>query len=114
MKHNIGDWVQVKYNNGTKILAKVTSDTTIQEFGQGAHYETEVDSWDVWQPEEGDYCWFGLSLTSYPFLAKFSHSKDNVAMLTTIPNVGYYTQDGSLPFPLCEPFIGNVPFVKGL
>lgn len=92
----VGDYVRVpEYNKCFKFKGTFEDeDGTIyiadgydEIFGQQGWLETECE---LWQPKEGEWCWFYRKGEDVPYLRRF-----------TIGNIEDY--------PKCEPFIGELP-----
>ena len=48
----VGDWVEITYSNNSRTIARVSSENTVQENGIGNKYETDVNTWNKWQPKK--------------------------------------------------------------
>lgn len=57
----------------------------------------------LWEPQEGEWCWFRTS-TDRPFIAKFLQIRNS----TVSPEYIYEIEDGDW-LKSCEPFIGTLP-----
>lgn len=99
----IGDWVEVRYATGTRIVAIISSEKTVQENGIGKHYETDINTWNKWQPEVGEWCWFktcncGFELGQYVTTLSSGQYRYKLNSTNSLFNCSY-----------CEPFIGELP-----
>ena len=101
----VGDWVKTKAGfikqisclTGDKCDTLSIGNTSV---GINVVFKNEIE---LWQPKEGEWCWFWNRHTNIsPLIRKFEY----------IFNGDFYT-NGQMIFTHCEPFIGNLPtFLK--
>lgn len=87
-KFKVGDWVVRLRNN------------RVMQF----HLSCEQDSFELWKPKVGEWCWFWNKLSNHmqdiPQLLQFKSIDNHVRPYLTSPNGR---------FGYCEPFIGTLP-----
>ena len=112
-KHQIGDWVQIIYSNGIKFVAKVISPDKVLEGGK--EYQTTVESWDEWNPEEGEWCWVYNVTRETPYLRKVIRVEANYKnrfddyKFTKAVIVSRGDTSEEVGYRFCEPFLGELP-----
>lgn len=123
-KFKVGDWVTI--NSGSPHQFKrFTKD--LPEWNKSLEYENiemlcgarfHIPNFDrsiveLWQPKEGEWCWFAFDIDDRPFLSQFSHITKNEQIGNKLISIGYHDIVGNLPKTICEPFIGELPsFLK--
>ena len=108
MKFKVGDWVTCE-TGGTNPY-KIINENILKYCTNGSRKNVKL-----WQPEEGEWCWFYFSesvsdhncLTLGKFIG-FRNKESNALFLE------YYDTDNNIfASDMCEPFIGNLPsFIK--
>lgn len=96
MKFKVGDWVRSKENKFDFSLVSIDTEKFYKALG--SNFE---DEWELWQPKQGEWCWY----------------KDNLVRITNINEYGYIRAETATQmkqfdfesFKECEPFIGNLP-----
>lgn len=116
-KLKIGDFVR---HNGDEGVFKILSiadlgDTIFYSDGNRSHREEKLK---LWQPKEGEWCWFWNHEDDVPILAKYLRIEEclrtsiitkNIQMFFVVSGRCY----GDNAFKYCEPFIGELPsFLK--
>lgn len=100
-KFKVGNWV-VNKESKQRIIKKVTSvysDTvTVGDSTVGINVMLIKDL-ELWEPKEGDICWFWNKSNIYPRLATFINESLG----------SYYADTSNDGFDFCEPFIGQLP-----
>ena len=115
MNFKIGDWVIVDtddfksckphcieefgHNGATVLIEGVWENRKIKKLSVNCNFLT------LWQPKEGEWCWFFDNKREIPKLGKLKHKTDN-------QYVAYMTLNASMSvqyFKFCEPFIGQLP-----
>jgi len=92
----VGDWVTwVNPANGNKELTLIK---TIED-------KEAFDEWgeELWQPKEGEWCWFYNTGEGKPFCGKF------VTIIQKNNYTTYRAHNAWHECEYCEPFIGELP-----
>ena len=100
MNFKVGDWVtcETARTNPYKII----NDTILKCCTNGSRKNVEL-----WQPKEGEWCWF-LDLNCSAVLAQYnSYDGENYEAIQYSNSInGEHIESVSL-YSYCEPFIGN-------
>ena len=100
-KFKVGDWA-VNKTSKQCIIKKVTSvyndSVTVGDSTVGINVML-IDDLELWEPKEGDICWFWDKSNIYPRLATFTNNSLGL----------YYADISKDGFEFCEPFIGKLP-----
>ena len=108
MKFKVGEWVRSKENKFDFSLVSIDTEKFYKALG--SNFE---DEWELWQPKEGEWCWFWY-LNCSPVLAQCSgyDGEDYEAIEYSNSINGKRIERVSI-YSYCEPFIGNLPsFIK--
>lgn len=99
----VGDWV--RYITGkTKTVARVDITGEIPNYiGVSTGENVHIEDCELWQPKEGEWCWFWSEGLLSPHIMEFTHmGKDGKGFCSGFAGYDY-----------CEPFIGELPsFLK--
>ena len=97
----IGDWVRRKSDVFHKV-DRIDNNYRLQ-LSTEKFKDFVRDDCEIWEPKEGEWCWFTMSDGSKPLFGQFSGIyKDKFTW-----DNRYYFSDA------CEPFIGELPsFIK--
>lgn len=108
----VGDWVRNKHTCEVCLCKKIDVD----EFFSNENKWHIITSYSIWQPKEGEWCWFHKE-GELPTIAKFSIKSNEHTF------IGFISVE-NINFPTCykpimvltskvEPFIGRLPsFLK--
>ena len=112
MKFKVGDWVRSKgfQNDGNEEL--LIKKLKVQQQVDFVHnYQEE---WELWQPKQGEWCWFWY-LNCSPILAQYnSYDGEDYEAIQYSNSINGERIESVSPYSYCEPFIGNLPsFIKG-
>mgnify|MGYP006935354423 CR=1 FL=1 len=97
-KFKVGDWVYDYYGN----LIQVDEFSILKE--------DELENFKLWQPQDGEWCWFWDKDTPFPerpFIDRHcgDYCGESYISETKFSGNSYWTN--------CEPFIGEIPnFIK--
>lgn len=118
MEFKVGDWVRVLRKDGaisSGLIGKVTGtpETTMYDNSIWIHLEngfsssTKPSNLEIWQPKEGEWCWFWNYTDTPNFMMFNGITEDN--LYNGITCIG----GCDIEFDYCEPFIGELPsFIK--
>lgn len=91
----IGDWVVEIHSKEIHQIIELFPDTCrVKKPLSGITYSTEYTDLKLWQPKEGEWCWFYSSNIEKWYLTKWENSESQIA---------------SLWHKNCKPFIGELP-----
>ena len=117
MKFKVGDWVRSKENKFDFSLVSIDTEKFYKALG--SNFE---DVWELWQPKEGEWCWFYsdvMKLDNVGILRKFTQMEKDIQgddMFGCEPMKSFKEEFEHIKvfYKYCEPFIGNLPsFIKG-
>jgi len=91
----VGDWVREydKYSDNVNVVQ--IDEHLLFDIENGRVYDT----YELWEPQKGEWCWFWDNTTKIPYLNQFMKMDRGL----------YQPKDSVMGFQYCEPFIGNLP-----
>ena len=95
-KFKVGDWVV--HNGVAKRVTKVV-DGLIDSLDNQVAVIMKDESLELWEPKEGDFCWFWNKSNIYPKIATFTNKSLGM----------YYADISNDGFDFCEPCLGRLP-----
>ena len=103
----VGDWVVRIGENKPMQVSKVSGSRV-----NCGSVETYLDRLELWQPQEGEWCWF-WNKKNAPIFGKFKRMDPSGARIYEVIELGKNTKDLNKSYKFCEPFIGELPsFIK--
>lgn len=99
-KFKVGDWlIEIHSGSYAKVLEVFTQEVRVKLYDCNSIITTENTDFKLWEPKEGDICWFWNKSNIYPRLATFINESLG----------SYYADTSNDGFDFCEPFIGQLP-----
>ena len=95
-KFKKGDWV---IHNGVAKRVTKAVDGYIDSLDNEVAVIMKEESLELWEPKEGDLCWFWNKSNIYPRLATFVNKSLGL----------YYADISNDGFDFCEPYLGKLP-----
>lgn len=111
MNFKVGDWVKDKKSGGLSPLLKESDYDkgyfkTTKKNPERYLTQVGINTFELWQPREGEWCWFRTETCQYPELRRFK------SMHTFKTGETVYMSMDTEYYEYCEPFIGTLPFLK--
>ena len=106
----VGDWVRLKDKDFNSVFQIELIDEYGNLFDNTQKYRGEQQYYELWQPKEGEWCWFWDHTDSLIVLQQFKEKivNESKTVYRTTDIAGFETV-----FYNCEPFIGELPsFLK--
>ena len=101
----VGDWLIGKYSKNPICIE--TIGTTLTNSSVTINGTFSVDQFTLWQPKEGEWCWFWNSALGIWFISTLKDFGEYNNSIQYRCNSVYYICEK------CEPFIGELPsFLK--
>ena len=97
MKFKVGDWVRSKENKFDFSLVSIDTEKFYKALG--SNFE---DAWELWQPKEGEWCWYKNNLVKIIDITDCIYVKATPASF--MDRFVFFVD-----FLECEPFIGQLP-----
>ena len=97
MKFKVGDWVRSKENKFDFSLVSIDTEKFYKALG--SNFE---DVWELWQPKEGEWCWYKNNLVKIIDITDCIYVKATPASF--MDRFVFFAD-----FLECEPFIGQLP-----
>lgn len=97
----VGDWLIGKYSKNPICIE--TIGTTLTNSSVTINGTFSVDQFTLWQPKEGEWCWFWNSALGIWFISTLKDFGEYNNSIQYRCNSVYYICEK------CEPFIGELP-----
>jgi hypothetical protein len=103
----VGDWVRLPEGAIGKIDVILLAGAIVRLTPTPEEDSWYATEWELWQPEEGDFCWFRCSSWHSPVFGKFvTLNNDNTYRAELNDGKGNIFYDD---FSYCEPFVDKLP-----
>jgi len=111
-KFKAGDWV--RHIQNPEVIVKVNSiNEEYQTFNSEWSWSSAEEDFDLWIPQEGEWCWFSYNTVENPILAQFEKIIDDDDHIMYEAKIQRQGRENTAityeEFSVCEPFIGVLP-----